>query len=195
MSNQEAKFLLSCSQVSQFPHHSLPEIAIIGRSNVGKSSLINAITNKKLLAKVSKTPGATRTINFFLFTDELMLVDLPGYGYAKVPHHVKGHWEKLILDYLEIRDQLSLCIVLIDGKVGFKNNDLDVINLLRDLDRRFQIIFTKTEKITLKEKEALFKFTLDKFPEFDPTNTFFTSSKNGNDIKKLMSFIINHARK
>lgn len=144
----QAKFVAGAMDIKQLPNFALPQIAFVGKSNVGKSSLINTICNNKNLAKVSNTPGRTRQINFFNLVDKLIIVDLPGYGFAEVPNQVKDQWEILINHYLRKSDNLKLVNLLIDSRRGIKENDKKVAELLLANKRDFQIIFTKSDKVT-----------------------------------------------
>lgn len=145
---QQAIFVAGAMNINQFPNFGIPEVAFVGKSNVGKSSLINTLCNHKNLAKVSNTPGRTGQINFFNLIDKLILVDLPGYGFANVPITVRDQWEVLISHYLQTRDNLQLINLLIDSRRGIKENDIKVAKLLRKNNRDFQIIFTKSDKVT-----------------------------------------------
>ena len=131
------------------------DCCFIGRSNVGKSSIINSITRKKNLAKTSKTPGRTQSINIFLINNKINLVDLPGYGYAKVSKVIKNNLETLIQEYVENQLELIQVYVLIDAKVGVKNSDIDMFDLLSDSNRKFSIIFTKIDKCSKSYLEEL----------------------------------------
>ncbi|ABV73047.1 GTP-binding protein [Rickettsia canadensis str. McKiel] len=144
----QAKFVAGAMNINQIPNFLLPEIAFIGKSNVGKSSLINTICNNKNLAKVSNIPGRTGQINFFNLADKLIIVDLPGYGFANVPISVKEQWEVLISYYLRNSNNLRLVNLLIDSRRGIKENDKKVAELLLKNKRSFQIIFTKFDKVT-----------------------------------------------
>lgn len=144
----QAKFVAGAMDIKQLPNFALPQVAFVGKSNVGKSSLINTICNNKNLAKVSNTPGRTRQINFFNLVDKLIIVDLPGYGFAEVPNQVKEQWEILINHYLRNNDNLKLVNLLIDSRRGIKENDKKVAELLLANQRDFQIIFTKSDKAT-----------------------------------------------
>lgn len=119
----QAKFLKSAEMLSQCPETDLPEFALLGRSNVGKSSFINGLANQKKLAKTSNTPGKTRLINFFNFSDKFMIADLPGYGYAKVSKEAQNRWQKYLEEYLLERKQIKSLIQLVDGRHGVQNND------------------------------------------------------------------------
>lgn len=144
---QEAKFIAGASKPKHLPHLNLPQIAFVGKSNVGKSSLINAICRRKSLARVSHTPGRTQQINFFSIGEKLILADLPGYGFAKVPLKYRQDWEKLIVHYLQNSENLKLVNVLVDARRGIKENDLKVIELLKSFQKNFQVILTKADKI------------------------------------------------
>src|SRR3954463_6606248 len=147
-------FMTSAAAPTQFPPASAPEIAFLGRSNVGKSSLLNSLVGQKI-AKVSNTPGRTQTINFFAVNfreglpgPELMLADLPGYGYARVPKAIVGEWPKFIEPYLAEREQLRLCICLVDSNIPPQKSDLQLMEWLKTHGRPFQIVGTKTDKLS-----------------------------------------------
>ncbi|MDP2161932.1 MAG: ribosome biogenesis GTP-binding protein YihA/YsxC [Flavobacterium sp.] len=142
-----AEFIISNSEVSKCPKDPLPEYAFIGRSNVGKSSLINMLTNHKNLAKTSSRPGKTQLINHFKINNNWFLVDLPGYGYAKVSKKTKEIFQKFITDYFEKREQLVCAFVLIDIRHEAQKIDLEFINYLGVTEVPFCIVFTKTDKI------------------------------------------------
>jgi len=145
---RKAEFVSSSPGLKQCPGTTLPDFAFIGRSNVGKSSLINMITGRNALAKVSQTPGKTRLINHFNINDEWMLVDLPGYGYAKMSKPEKEKIEKMIYDYLSKRDNLIHTFLLIDSRHELQKNDLAFISWLKGKQISFSIIATKTDKIS-----------------------------------------------
>ncbi len=146
MEIQKAEFVSSFTKESMCPKNDRPEFAFIGRSNVGKSSLINMLTNRKGLAKVSKTPGKTQLLNFFNIDDRWYLVDLPGYGYAKVSKTQQKTLTKMIDGYLANRTQLVLAFVLIDSNVRPAQSDLDFINRMGEYNVPFAIAFTKTDR-------------------------------------------------
>lgn len=142
-----AEFIISNSEVNKCPKDPLPEYAFIGRSNVGKSSLINMLTNHKNLAKTSSKPGKTQLINHFKINSNWFLVDLPGYGYAKVSKKTKEVFQKFITDYFEKREQLVCAFVLIDIRLEAQKIDLEFINYLGVTEVPFCIVFTKADKI------------------------------------------------
>ncbi len=145
---KEAKFIVSSTKVERCPKPSLPEYAFIGRSNVGKSSLINLLTNRRGLAKISKTPGKTQLINHFLINNEWYLVDLPGYGFANVPVGKKKVWDRVIRDYILKRTNLICLFVLIDSRHDPQQNDLRFMRFLGEHRVPFSLIFTKTDKLS-----------------------------------------------
>jgi GTP-binding protein len=141
------EFVKSTPKVEDCPKPSFPEYAFIGRSNVGKSSLINMLTGNKKLAKTSSTPGKTQLINHFLIEDSWYLVDLPGYGFAKVPLKEKAKWEKMTWDYLEQRENLLYVFVLIDSRIPPQKIDLEFVNKLGEKEIPLKLIFTKWDKV------------------------------------------------
>lgn len=181
---QEAKFVAGVAKPEQLPKLFLPQFAFVGKSNVGKSSLINTICNRKALARVSHTPGRTQQINFFSIADKLMLADFPGYGFAKVSANQRISWGKLIVYYLQNSDLLRMVNLLIDARRGIKENDIEIMHLLKSCDKEFQIIFTKADKIT-----AIDEFTTQMRQQLTDLgfvcNIIITSSKNGTGAKEL----------
>jgi GTP-binding protein len=139
-------FVMSATRVADLPPTD-GEIAIVGRSNVGKSSLINALANRKQLAKVSKTPGRTQLLNLFAFGDGTTLMDLPGYGYAKVPGSVRATWPEMIEGYLLGREHLDVVLVLVDAEVGPTPIDVSTIGWLQDSGLNVRIVATKSDKV------------------------------------------------
>ena len=136
-----------------FPSDGLPEVAFLGRSNVGKSSLINALVGRKGLAFTSNTPGRTQTINFYRIDGAFYFADLPGYGYARVPVSHKLAWKELIEHYLTTRDTLRLSCLILDARRGWMDNDLDLKRWLEDRGRQYLVISTKTDKLNQSEQE------------------------------------------
>ena len=149
-----AKFLTSAADPKSFPPDGAPEFAVLGRSNVGKSSLINSLLGQKL-AHVSSTPGRTRTINFIgIFAKptnprpEMIMVDLPGYGYAKISRSISAEWPKFIEPYLKDRQTLRVCVVLIDANVPAQESDRQLLEFLRTIEREFIVVATKADKLS-----------------------------------------------
>jgi len=141
-------FLKSANLISQLPPESQIEVAIAGRSNAGKSSAINTITNKKALARTSKTPGRTQLLNYFQIKEHYFLVDLPGYGYAKVPGEIQSHWEKTLSTYIETRDQLRGIVLIMDIRHPLKEQDQQMIRWITSVELPVHILLTKCDKLT-----------------------------------------------
>jgi len=148
----DVRFLTSVFSLKQLPVPELPEIAFAGRSNVGKSSLINRLIQRKNLVKTSARPGKTQSLNFFLVDDSLYLVDLPGYGYAKVPKKMKDSWQSLITGYLETRETLKCVIVIIDLRHSLKVSDLQLADWLRSSGVPLLIVYTKIDKLSVNKR-------------------------------------------
>lgn len=143
----ECEFIRGVVSLEHLPDADLPEVAFAGRSNVGKSSLINALTSRKTLARISNTPGRTREINFFRLAGRLMLTDLPGYGYARVPKAQVEVWTRLVNSYLRGRPSLRRACVLIDARHGVKESDIGVMKMLDVAAVSYQIVLTKADKV------------------------------------------------
>jgi GTP-binding protein len=148
-----AEFVLSANQPEQFPADGLPEIAFLGRSNVGKSSLLNALVGQRRLAFTSNTPGRTQTINFYRIEGRQYFVDLPGYGFAKVPRGFKDEWKELIDGYLRTRETLKFSFLLIDARRGWMEKDLDLKDWLDSQNRQYTVIVTKMDKLNQAEQQ------------------------------------------
>jgi GTP-binding protein len=144
---KKAEHVISAAGPSQYPNTGFPEIVLAGRSNVGKSSLINALVNRKGLARVGNTPGKTRIINFYNINDALMIVDLPGYGYAKVSAVEKESWGKLAETYLTTRKQLKIIILLVDIRHEPTRDDQVMLRFIRESGRKFVVVANKADKI------------------------------------------------
>jgi GTP-binding protein len=150
---KEAKFIASYHDLKACPRSTIPEFAFIGRSNVGKSSLINAIVNRRNLALTSSTPGKTKLLNFFLVNEGWHLVDLPGYGYAKVSKEKRSAFQKNIVEYIGKRENLYCLFVLVDSRIPPQEMDINFINWLGQNQIPFVILFTKSDKISNNEQE------------------------------------------
>jgi len=191
MEIKSADFIASYPKESVCPKGGPPEFAFIGRSNVGKSSLINMLTNRKGLAKVSGTPGKTRLLNFFLINRQWHLVDLPGYGYARVSKSERKALENLINGYFARRDELSCAFVLIDSNIAPSKNDLEFVNSLGEMQVPFVIAFTKTDRIgrpQMEQNVADFMGKLSETWETLPTY-FITSSERRTGRDEMLEFI------
>ena len=149
----KAEFVTSAARPDAFPAAGLPEIAFLGRSNVGKSSLINALTGQKKLAFTSSTPGRTQTINFYLVDGAFYFVDLPGYGYARAPRESLRGWKRLIEHYLENRESLKLSCLILDARRGWMEGDLELKHWLEAHTRPYLVIATKTDKVNQSEQQ------------------------------------------
>jgi GTP-binding protein len=186
-----AEFVISNSDVSKCPQNSIPEYAFIGRSNVGKSSLINMLTNRKKLAKTSGKPGKTQLINHFIINKNWYLVDLPGYGYAKVSKTAKKTFQKFIIDYFNKRKQLVSAFVLIDIRHEPQPLDLDFMQWLGENMIPFSIIFTKADKLKPKaierHVEDYKKILLETWEEIP--NYFITSSSERIGQENVLEYI------
>jgi GTP-binding protein len=191
MEIKEARFIVSNSDVKKCPKPDRPEYAFIGRSNVGKSSLINRLTNKKSLAKISGNPGKTRLINHYLINNEWYLVDLPGYGYAKVPMNERKKWEKFLKQYILKRENLYCLFVLIDSRHEAQTPDLEFMEWLGVSEIPFSIIFTKTDKLRPEELEANLKAYEKKiFEKWEVMPGYFvSSSQTGFGTDQILDFI------
>lgn len=187
----KALFVKSSVQLSQLPSSEIPEFAFIGRSNVGKSSLINTLTSSKGLAKTSGSPGKTQAINHFIINDKWHLVDLPGYGFAKVSQATRAEWESLMKSYFLNRTQLITTFVLIDIRLEPQKNDLDFIEFLGTNGVPFSIVFTKADKLTpnqASKKVNDYKASLLKtWEELPPV--FVTSATNRTGKDELLQYI------
>ena len=148
---RKVKFLKSAEKMTDLPNTDLSEIAFAGRSNVGKSSLLNALAGIKRLAKVSNTPGRTQLINYFSVNDELLLVDLPGYGYAKASKTKVAQWNMFVNKYLQTRANLRLVLILIDSRHGVKDTDREIMAMLDAAAVSYQIVLTKLDKLRASE--------------------------------------------
>ena len=190
---KSAEFIMSNSDVAKCPKSRLPEYAFIGRSNVGKSSLINMLTSKKSLAKTSGRPGKTQLINHFLINKTWHLVDLPGYGYARVSKSVKKVFQKFITQYFNLREQLVTAFVLVDIRHNPQPVDLEFMQWLGEHGVPFSIIFTKADKLKPKaidnHIEAYKNILLETWEEMP--NYFITSSSKDIGKDELLNYIDN----
>jgi GTP-binding protein len=191
MQIKSAEFIISNTEVSKCPLDAKPEFAFIGRSNVGKSSLINMLTSKKGLAKTSGTPGKTQLINHFLINDHWYLVDLPGYGYAKVSRTQRSSFERFIADYLTKRETLYNIFVLLDARLEPQKIDLEFMNWCGQKGLPFSMVFTKIDKLSstaLQKNLAKYKKEMLKvWAELPPV--FTTSADSGFGKEPLLNYI------
>lgn len=191
MQIKNAEFIISNTEVSKCPLDGKPEFAFIGRSNVGKSSLINMLTSKKGLAKTSGTPGKTQLINHFLINEQWYLVDLPGYGYAKVSRTQRSFFERFIADYLSKRETLHNIFVLLDARLEPQKIDLEFMNWCGQKGLPFSMVFTKIDKLSstgFQKNLAKYKKEMLKvWAELPPV--FTTSSNSGFGKEPLLNYI------
>ena len=188
---QQTDFLKGVVAIDGLPADERIEICFAGRSNVGKSTLINALTGRKALARTSNTPGRTQEINFFTAADSHYLVDLPGYGYANAPLPVVEKWQRLLKKYLSGRRSLRRAFVLIDARHGVKSVDEEILSLLDSAAVTFQCVLTKADKIKTHEQEALLqqvRGALSKHPAAYP-ELILTSSEKGMGVETLRATI------
>ncbi len=185
-------FLKGVVNVAGLPGDALPEVAFAGRSNVGKSSLLNALVGQKALARTSNTPGRTREVNYFVLDDRAYLVDLPGYGYAKAPKTEVAGWNRLIQDYLKGRASLHRVFLLIDARHGLKTSDAPTLELMDVAAVSYQAVLTKADKVKASELEKVVERTakeLSKHPAAYP-EIIATSARKGTGLDNLRAAIL-----
>lgn len=189
----KADFLQSNTRIDKLPPEKFPEYAFIGRSNVGKSSLINMLTGKKNLAKTSSTPGKTITINHFVINDSWYIVDLPGYGFAKRSRSSREQWKKMLSDYLRKRQNLIFTFVLIDCRIEPQKIDLEFINWLGEKQLPFVLVFTKADKLSKKVlAENISNYKKQLLTEWEELPTIIISSSTSGDGKdEILNLIEN----
>lgn len=189
-------FVLGVAKLEQLPLTGMPEVAFAGRSNVGKSSIINAITGQKGLAKTSNTPGRTQQLNYFNLDDKIHIVDLPGYGFAQAPENMVRQWQKLIFAYLQGRVNLKRVFLLIDSRHGIKKVDSEIMDMLDKAAVTYEIVLTKTDKISAKTLEKVLEDTKKSIAEHPAAynNIIATSSEKNLGIDLLRGEIASLAK-
>ena len=189
--SKETSFVKGVVDMKGLPNPDKIEVCFSGRSNVGKSSLINALTGRKGLARASNTPGRTQEINFFSIPENHYLVDLPGYGYANAPIKVVEKWQNLLKQYLAGRQSLRRAFMLVDGRHGVKKVDEDIMSMLDSSAVTFQVVLTKLDKVKEKDRDSILdqvRTSLQKHPAAFP-EIILTSSEKGWGIQTLRSVI------
>jgi GTP-binding protein len=186
------RFLLGAHQPNQFPEDAGAEVAIAGRSNAGKSSAINAMLGRQSLARTSKTPGRTQQINFFELEDGKRLVDLPGYGFAKVPENVKRHWGALLANYFNRRECLTGAIVVMDSRRPLTDVDMEMLELAASRDLPLHILLTKSDKLSRSESLKTLAQTRKALGDAATVQLFSATAKTGVDeardaLKRMLS--------
>tara|TARA_Y100000741_G_C18166121_1_gene523238 strand:+ start:133 stop:759 length:627 start_codon:yes stop_codon:yes gene_type:complete len=192
------KFLGSYISYKDIPESIIEkEYCFIGRSNVGKSSLINSITKTKKLAKTSKTPGRTQAINVFEISKKINFIDLPGYGFAKVSKVMRDNLMNLIEEYIENREKLNHVFILIDSKVGLKNSDIDMLDFINNCSKEFSIILTKIDKISKNQINFQKKSILSLMKNYNKTfdNIYLSETKKNNGIIEIQKKIYEISQK
>ena len=186
------KFMGSFNSYKDIPYTEIKkECCFIGRSNVGKSSLLNAVTKTKKLAKTSKTPGRTQSINVFEINNKINIIDLPGYGFAKVSKVMRVNLIILIEEYIQYRKSLDHVFLLIDAKVGIKNTDIDMMDYINNFSKNFSLVLTKIDKISSNQREFQKKSILSLMKNYKKTfqNIYLTETKKNNGIYEIQKTI------
>src|SRR5579884_2449314 len=186
----EARFIISAARPEQFPDGVLPEVAFLGRSNVGKSSLLNALVGKSGLAFTSARPGCTQLINFYRIGEELQFADLPGYGFARVPQQTRLEWKTLIEQYLLHRRPLKLCVLVLDSRRGWMEKDLELKEWLEFHRRPFVVVATKIDKLKSQNQERNGMEAIRRVcPDCDPLPFSAVTSRGVREIWQAISKI------
>ncbi len=185
-----ADFLRAAAAKKDYPKGGLPELAFAGRSNVGKSSMINTLLGRRGLVRTSRTPGQTRALNFYLVNNRFIFVDLPGYGFAKAPEAVRARWGPMVENYLRDREQLAAVVMIVDARRGLAESDRTLMEFLKFHDIRFVLAATKADKLP-RTKLMRQKALLEKQADGDAPVLVF-SSHNGQGKKELWNEIKNH---
>jgi GTP-binding protein len=184
------EFLVSAGASGGLPPPDAPELAFAGRSNVGKSSAINALTRRRRLAFFSKAPGRTQTLNFFDLGGRGRLVDLPGYGYARVPQAVRAQWDQLVGGYLETRDSLAGVVVLMDARRPFTPHDQHLLRWLRPAGRRLLVLLAKCDKLSRSERDGALRAARARLASMDPgAQALLFSSHSGEGVEAARALL------
>jgi GTP-binding protein len=191
MEIKKSEFIISAVTLSGMPEEGKSEFLFLGRSNVGKSSLINALTNRKSLARVSSNPGKTDTLNFYLLNDLFYLVDAPGYGYARVSKNKKETYGKMIEEYLNKRLSLKCSFLLVDFKIPPQENDIIMFNYLKETNKESYIILTKADKVKNKDYKKNLDNVLSSF-NVEKDHVIVTSSEKRKGISNVLNIMENY---
>ncbi|CAN5657506.1 ribosome biogenesis GTP-binding protein YihA/YsxC [soil metagenome] len=186
----ELQFVTSAAKIDQLPSTGVPEVAVVGRSNVGKSSLINALSHRKGLAKVSKTPGRTQLINYFAMGEKAAVVDLPGYGFANAPARVRATWQAMIEGYLLERDEIAMIMVLVDGEIGPTKLDTQMLEWLQSYGRPYTVVATKHDKVKSSVRDKR-KRELAAKCGLEPKQVIWVSAAKNVGIDQLRTLVRN----
>ncbi|MBQ7039158.1 MAG: YihA family ribosome biogenesis GTP-binding protein [Clostridia bacterium] len=186
MNIHNVQFEISAVTEKQYPKNGLAEIAMVGRSNVGKSSLINKTLNRKNFARVSSKPGKTATINFYNVDNKLRLVDLPGYGYAKVSRQEKQKWGEMIQHYLDIREELKMIFLLVDCRHAPSDDDLLMLEWIRYYQKPFAVIATKADKVKPSQREGAINVICEDL-QIEPDELIVFSAETGEGREKILA--------
>lgn len=190
MEIKKAEFVISAVKKAQYPEDGRPEIAFVGRSNVGKSTLINTLTNRRKLVKVSSTPGKTRLINFFLINDNMYFVDLPGYGYAKVSKKEKENWGYIMEQYLVEREQLKKIVLLVDSRHKPTSDDISMYNWIKHYNYEVLVVGTKLDKLKRNDINKNKKIIRDTLKMDKDDNILLISSLNKEGKEEVLEQIL-----
>lgn len=186
-----AEFIKSTFQPQDYPPDSLPEVAFAGKSNVGKSSLINTLVNRKKLAHTSSTPGRTQSINFFRINQKITFVDLPGYGFAKVPLAIKRQWKPMVETYLQSRKNLSLVVVILDCRRESSSDDISLLEWLKFHNIPLAVVLTKIDKVSHNQKTKQ-KALIKKSFSLEESQIVLFSAVSGEGKEELWKKILSH---
>jgi GTP-binding protein len=191
---KKVSFLKSCTSLSQYPSYDYPEFAFLGRSNVGKSSLLNMILGQKGLVKTGSRPGVTKTINFFILNDNRSFADLPGFGYAKLPMEIKKKLLPMIIEYINKRDNLALAFLLIDIRRTPGDYEKEIISLLNTRKTPIAITLTKCDKLSKNQRQKSIS-EIQKSLDIERDSIFLTSTETGEGKKELLHLINEYSNK
>jgi GTP-binding protein len=189
MKPQTAEFILGVADLSQLPHEGVPEIALAGRSNVGKSSMLNRLTGRRKLARISRTPGKTREINLYRIDGSMVVADLPGYGFAKVPARVKEAWGRLVEGYLNDRDELVAIVHLVDARHQPTSDDVQMHEWIRHYGVPALIAVTKVDKIARGKRAAALRIVRERLRPDEKTPVVFFSAETGEGSKEVWGWM------